>query len=98
MKLVYAGVILNFILVILFAFIYLNYADQFTTDPTNRERIMGDAIDFFYMSVTIQAGVGYQGLTPISDLAKMLLIFQQMCMISSNILIVYLIQLHFFHL
>jgi hypothetical protein len=99
MKLIFAGVLLNLILIILFGLIYWNFSNQFNNDSTNnRIRKQGNVIDCFYMSITIQAGVGYQGLTPISDLGKFLLMAQQLCMISSNIIVIYLIHLHFFKL
>ena len=98
MKLIFAGVLLNLILIVLFGLIYWNFSNQFNNDSTNRMRKPGDILDCFYMSITIQAGVGYQGLTPITDLAKFLLMSQQICMITSNIIVVYLIHLHFFRL
>ena len=92
MKLIFAGVLLNLILIILFGLIYWIFSNQFNNDSTNnRIRKQGSLIDCFYMSITIQAGVGYQGLTPINDLAKFLLMAQQICMITSNIIVVYLI-------
>lgn len=96
MKLIYAGVLLNLLLVILFGLIYWKFGDEFTKDVEKKRVVMGNLFDFFYLSITIQAGVGYLGLIPISDLGKLLLMIQQLCMIMSNIIVVYLIHLHFF--
>jgi len=98
MKLIYASVILNVCLVFLFALIYWIFRTQFTKDITGKNFVLGDLIDYFYMSVTIQAGVGYQGLSPLTNVGKILLMIQQICMITSNIIVMYLIQLHFFNL
>ena len=98
MKLIFGSVLLNLVLILCFGLIYWNFSDQFNNDSPNRMRKPGDIIDCFYMSITIQAGVGYQGLSPITDLAKFLLMAQQLCMITSNIIVVYLIHLHFFNL
>jgi len=98
MKLIFATVLLNLILIIIFGLVYWIFRNQYNNDITNRTKQAGKLIDCFYMSVTVQAGVGYQGLTPITDMAKFLLMFQQLCMITSNIIVVYLIQLHFFKL
>lgn len=96
MKLIYAGVLLNLLLVILFGLIYWKFGDEFTRDVDKNRLVVGNLFDFFYLSITIQAGVGYLGLIPISDLGKLLLMLQQLCMIMSNIIVVYLIHLHFF--
>lgn len=98
MKLIYASVFLNLFLVFFFALIYWLNRMQFTKDVTNRQFVIGNLIDYFYLSITIQAGVGYQGLSPITDLGKLLLMIQQICMITSNIIVMYFIQLHFFNL
>jgi hypothetical protein len=91
MKVVYAGVLLNLILVLIFGFIYWININEFSKDITNKEVVAGEIIDCFYMSVTIQAGVGYQGLSPIGNIGKLLLMIQQLCMISSNVLVLYLL-------
>jgi len=98
MKVIFVPVILNLCLIVIFGLIYWTFRDQFNNDNTNRTLKIGSVIDCFYMSVTIQAGVGYQGLSPITNFSKFLLMAQQLCMITSNIIIVYLIHLHFFTL
>jgi hypothetical protein len=97
MKFIYAGVLLNLVLVLIFGLVYWQYGNEFSRQiDKNRHNVSGNLFDFFYLSITIQAGVGYLGLIPISDLGKLLLMIQQLCMITSNIIVVYLIHLHFF--
>jgi len=78
-------------LVLFIGIFVMNLISKFeqTTDKAN-------VLDFFYTSITIQAGIGYLGIVPISVLGKVLLMLQQICMISSNIIIIYLVHLHFF--
>jgi hypothetical protein len=98
MKLIFAGVLLNLFLVLIFGLVYWQYSSEFTRDVDKNRLVVGNLFDFFYLSITIQAGVGYLGLIPISDLGKLLLMIQQICMIMSNVIVVYLIHLHFFRL
>ena len=82
--------------VVLFSYIYWNYIDDFvpaTTGNKNKQK-RGEFIDCFYTSITIQAGVGYNGLDPISDKGKMLLMGQQFVMICANVFIFYLFSKH----
>jgi hypothetical protein len=46
-------------------------------------------IDFLLFSTTIQAGVGINELSPISILGKVMMIIQQLIMISINVLTIY---------
>ena len=46
-------------------------------------------IDFLLFSTTIQAGVGINELSPISILGKVMMILQQLIMISINVLTIY---------
>jgi hypothetical protein len=82
--------------VVLFSYIYWNYIDDFVPATTNNKSKpkTGNLIDCFYTSITIQAGVGYNGLDPITDRAKMLLMTQQFVMICANALIFYLFSIH----
>jgi hypothetical protein len=82
--------------VLLFSYLYWKYIDDFVPAVTNdkNKKIRGNLIDCFYTSITIQAGVGYKGLDPITDRAKMLLMVQQFVMICANVLIFYLFSIH----
>ena len=93
MKVLHAAVLLNLILALIFGFIYWININEFNKDITNKEKVFGELIDCFYMSITIQAGVGYQGLTPIGNIGKLLLMIQQLCMLSSNVLVLYFLYL-----
>ena len=86
--------------VILFSCLYWIYIDDFVpaTTSNKNKQTKGAFIDCFYTSITIQAGVGYNGLDPISDTAKMLLMAQQFVMICANVIIFYLFSIHLLNL
>ncbi len=96
MRLIVASFLLNLFLVIIFGFIYWKYNDQFSKENFGDVLIKGDWLDYFYLSVTIQAGVGYKGLTPITNIGKILLMIQQMTMITTNIIVMYMVHLQIF--
>jgi hypothetical protein len=86
--------------IVLFSCLYWIYIDDFvpaTTSNKNKQP-KGEFIDCFYTSITIQAGVGYNGLDPISNTAKMLLMAQQFVMICANVIIFYLVSIHLLNL
>ena len=86
--------------VVFFSYLYWIYIDDFVPANTNNKnkKQRGEFIDCVYTSITIQAGVGYNGLDPISDTAKMLLMAQQFVMICANVIIFYLVSIHLLNL
>ena len=85
MKLVIRAFLANIFFIMLFTFFYWYLQDHYTLQT----RGPIEFIDVLFLSTTVQAGVGYEGLHPVTPLAKMMLIFQQWCMISLNIFILY---------
>jgi hypothetical protein len=102
MKAVINTVIFQIACILLFTLIYFKNDQHFSLprtfaseQPNNgNEKI--DILDCIYTSVTIQAGVGYNGLDPKTHRGKMLIICQQLLMICSNIIIFYLFTMHIF--
>jgi hypothetical protein len=93
-------VIFQLFCIVLFSYLYWIYIDDFVpaTTSNKNKQTKGSFIDCFYTSITIQAGVGYNGLDPISDTAKMLLMAQQFVMICANVIIFYLVSIHLLNL
>ena len=93
-------VIFQLFCIVLFSCLYWIYIDDFVpaTTSNKNKQTKGAFIDCFYTSITIQAGVGYNGLDPISDTAKMLLMAQQFVMICANVIIFYLFSIHLLNL
>ena len=61
-----------------------NKFEQYT-----RESTIDSIIDFFLFSTTIQAGVGISEILPISVYGKILMIIQQLIMISISVITIY---------
>lgn len=55
----------------------------------NRESKFTSMIDFFLLSTTIQSSVGLTDIFPISVFGKLLIIIQQLIMISINVITIY---------
>ena len=93
-------VIFQLFCIVLFSCLYWIYIDDFVpaTTSNKNKQTKGAFIDCFYTSITIQAGVGYNGLDPISNIAKMLLMAQQFVMICANVIIFYLFSIHLLNL
>jgi hypothetical protein len=64
-----------------------NKQDKFTR--YNRESNIESIIDFLLFSTTIQAGVGISDILPISIYGKLLMITQQLIMISISVITIY---------
>lgn len=81
--------------IIFFAFFYYYFSTHFDNDDKqnkyyNRKTSNLEAlIDFFLFSTTIQAGVGISDIIPISVYGKMLMIMQQLIMISISVITIY---------
>ena len=97
MKAVIQTVAFQLACVFLFSYIYWICIDDFvpalTTNDKSKQK-KGKLIDCFYTSITIQSGVGYNGLDPINDRGKIILMIQQFIMICANVLILYLFSVH----
>ena len=89
MKLVIRTVFFHFMCILLFSLIYWLYKANFKRD----DKKPGKVIDYLFLSTTIQAGVGYSDLYPITDTSKLIIIFQQFIMISTNVFLLYLFTL-----
>lgn len=95
MKLVIRTLTFHLFCIIFFGLLYLIYKDQFVTDPdfnVNKKK-EPEIIDCFFLSITVQAGVGYSDLYPYTNLAKIILMIQQLIMISTNVFLLYIFTL-----
>jgi hypothetical protein len=96
MKAVIQTVTFQLICVLVFGYIYWLYIDEFVPASISNKnsKKKGNLIDCFYTSITVQSGVGYNGLDPITNRAKLILMTQQFIMICANVLILYLFSIH----
>jgi hypothetical protein len=89
MKLVLRTLVFHMLCIILFAFVYKHLSKHFDND-TNNDTNNGNMIDYFLLSVTIQAGIGLSDLYPISVLSKLVLMFHQFIVISTHVFTLYI--------
>jgi hypothetical protein len=91
MKLVIRTILFHLTCIIVFATIYYNLADDF--DDTNENKRNKTFLDYVMLAVTIQSGVGFSFLDPTSPATKLALIIQQLIMISTNVITIYILTL-----
>jgi hypothetical protein len=91
MKLVIRTILFHFTCIIFFATIYYNLADDF--DDTNENKRNKTFLDYVMLAVTIQSGVGFSFLDPTTPATKLALIIQQLIMISTNIITIFIFNL-----
>ena len=82
--------------ILIFSYLYWNYIDDFVlSDTSNKNKQKYEnLLDCLYTSITVQAGVGYKVLNPITNRAKIILMTQQFIMICANVIIFYLFSIH----
>jgi len=95
MKLVIRTVIFQFFCVLVFGIIYLSFKTHFIRDSafTIDNSKDPELLDCLFLATTVQAGVGYSDLYPITNVSKMIMILQQFVMMSTNVFLLYIFTL-----
>jgi len=90
MKLVIRAFLFHILCIIVFSIIYFTLDEGFHVkeQPDKRE-----TIDYLLLSTTIQAGVGISDLYPLSYYSKVAVIIQQMLMLFTHIITLYIFTL-----
>ena len=93
MKIVIRTVIFQFLCILIFGLVYFFFESHFVRDKIYKvnKNNRPEMIDCLFLATTIQCGVGYSDLYPITNVAKTILILQQFTMISTNILLLYVL-------
>ena len=89
MKIVIRTVVFHIFCIIFFAFLYANLSGQLHIQDNDKLRF----IDFLLLSTTIQAGVGISQLYPLSYYSKIVVIVQQMLMLFTHVITLYIFTL-----
>jgi hypothetical protein len=90
MKLVIRALIFHILCIIAFAIIYSNLTEDFhITEEDDKKGF----VDFILLSTTIQAGVGISDLYPLSYYSKIAVIIQQMLMLFTHVITLYIFTL-----
>lgn len=85
MKYVIRSLLFHFTCILFFGYIYTLIKSEFTL--ADKESL--GALDCFFLSTTIQSGVGYSLVTPITEFSKLVIILQIFFMMSANVCILY---------
>ena len=94
MRKVVQTVMIHLACIICFAFFYYYFSIHFDNNNQNKIKHKGESkleslIDFLLFSTTIQAGVGISDILPNSVYGKMLMILQQLILISISVITIY---------
>lgn len=87
MRIVFATIFFNFLCIIFFSMIYIYLKNEFINNANNEIKL----IDIIMFSTTVQSGVGLSNLLPNSFNSKLVTIIQQLTMICSYVIILYVI-------
>jgi hypothetical protein len=91
MKIVVRTVLFHILCIIVFSFIYYLLSEDFENHLGNKK--YNSLIDFISLSTTIQAGVGFSNLLPIDCYGKLAVTIQQIILILSHIITLYVFTL-----
>lgn len=89
MKIVIRTVLFHFLCIIIFSLVYF----RFKRDFQNNIKKDYTFLDYFYLSTTIQAGVGMSDMYPNSVYSKIIMIIQQIIMIMTHVFTIYVFTL-----
>ena len=99
MKRVLKTVASHLFFIIFFTMFYYIFSAHFEKNTPNKckkyncDNEVNTIIDFLLFSTTIQAGVGLNEISPISNYGKIFIIMQQLIMISINVITIYVFTL-----
>jgi hypothetical protein len=91
MKLVFRTFAFHILCILFFGILYYNLTNSFADTSSNHKN--KTFLDFILLATTIQAGIGFNFLDPISTLSKICVILQQLIMISTHIITIYIFTL-----
>lgn len=94
MKIVFRTLIFHFACIIIFTLLYTSLADDYNEKNEGDNTITNNTfLDFALLSTTIQAGVGISNMYPLNFIGKIIMILQQLIMMSGNLIALYFIVL-----
>lgn len=93
MKLVIRTFIFHTICIILFTSIYFYLSNDFNRIDSIKNKKYTRFIDFLLLSTSIQAGVGFSDIFPMSSISKIAVLTQQYIMILTHIITLYIFTL-----
>ena len=88
MKLVLRTLVFHLICILIFTYLYRHIAIHFDYDKDKYDKLR--LVDFLTLSTTVQAGLGFSDLYPLTRTGKIILMIQQFIVISANVFTIYI--------
>ena len=86
MKILIRTLVFHFVCILMFSLLYLNIA----SDMASKDSSQVNFLDCLLLSTTIQAGVGFTNLSVNSSLGKLIMMLQQLILISTHAFTLYI--------
>jgi len=97
MKLVFRTVVFHIICILMFALLYSNFSDsayeQLGSEDSNQKTKKRTFLDYLLFSTSIQASIGIAEFFPHTTITKLILICQQLVVISTHVFTIYILTL-----
>ena len=90
MKIAIRSLLFHFLCILVFAILYYNLQADFEHGALHERKSI---LDFVLLSTTIQASVGISDIYPITNVAKIVMISQQVIMIMTHVFTLYFFNL-----
>jgi hypothetical protein len=89
MKIVFRTVVFHLLCILIFSILYYIFRQDYEESNHKKSKM----IDYIFLSTTIQAGVGIADIYPTDFYGKIIMIIQQIIMILTNIITIYIFTL-----
>ena len=86
MKIAIRTVFFHILCIVVFAFLYYYFRDDFKTQVKEKFTLL----DYIFLSTTIQSGVGLTDIYPIDFYGKLIMIIQQLVLIMTHVFTIYI--------
>jgi hypothetical protein len=86
MKILIRTLVFHFVCILMFSLLYLNIASDMASEDSSPVNFL----DCLLLSTTIQAGVGFTNLSVNSSLGKLIMMLQQLLLISTHAFTLYI--------
>ena len=89
MKILIRTLVFHFVCILMFSLLYLNITGEMVNEDNSPIKF----IDCLLLSTTIQAGVGFTNLSVNSSIGKLIMLLQQLLLISTHAFTLYIFTL-----
>jgi hypothetical protein len=92
MQIVFRTLLFHFACIIIFTILYSIFSSDYNEKNDGDGATTNNTfLDVLLLSTTIQAGVGISNMYPLNSVGKLIMIFQQLIMMSANLFALYFI-------